>query len=161
MLEVCIFSFQIICSGCLPSCFSSCMEFVLIFFCFDTSVSLNFLPCFQLNPKGLACTIFLSDSHASSFTSLWHCHCHFLFYEIYDWERSLFWFKLVLQIGLRYWNKQFISKNVWDVICSNGLNSILLKWSLHNWRYTVYVYLQLCKDGDLKEKPNISVSCYS
>lgn len=47
-------------------------------------LSLHFLPCFQLNPKGLACTIFLSDSHASSFTSLWHCLSHFYIFTVWN-----------------------------------------------------------------------------
>ena len=91
MLEVCIFSLQIsvlavCCHVFLPASVTVDIHFAL------TSVFLNFSSCFQLNPKGMACTIYLSDSHASSVISLWNCLCHFIynFYEIYTTGEGLF-----------------------------------------------------------------------
>lgn len=91
MLEVCIFSLQI--SVLAVRCLVFLPASVTVYFLFALMlVSLNFSSCFQLNPKGMACTIYLSDSHASSVISLWHCLCHFIFNfcEIYHWGRSLF-----------------------------------------------------------------------
>lgn len=71
MLEVCIVSLLISVMAVCCHIFLPAWTFVLISFLVCHLCFSYFLALFQLDPKGLACTVFLSDSHASSLFLFW------------------------------------------------------------------------------------------